>query len=208
MEGWIERYGYLAVFLGGILEGETTFLLAGYAVSQGYLGALPTYMVAVAGGCTGDSAYYWVGRLNGPALIRRFPSLRRLRARAVLLLRRRGRATAFLTRFFYGLRIILPMSMGAARLRYPVFLAYEFLGSLTFAALYLTLGYLFGETLQEALGRIRPYEKVIVAGLLVLGAAVWAAREWKLFHPRPEEVQAAEAEAGDEELPIPGESPR
>lgn len=200
MGDWIERYGYLAVFVGGILEGETTFLLAGYAVSQGYLGALPAYLAAVAGGTAGDNAYYWLGRLRGPALIRRFPALRKLRARAVLLLRRWGRATAFLTRFVYGLRIILPMSMGAARLRYPVFLLFELLGSLSFAALYLSLGYLFGETLQEALGRIRPYEKFVVAGLLLLGAAAWAVREWRLMHPPPEEAAAVEA-AAEEELP-------
>ncbi|MBV9775308.1 MAG: DedA family protein [Gemmatimonadetes bacterium] len=201
MQSWIEQYGYWAVFVGGILEGETTFLLAGYAVSQGYLHPFATFLAAVAGGCTGDNGYYWLGRLHGPTLMRRFPFLRRLRARATLLLRRWGRATAFLTRFFYGLRIVLPMSMGAARFRFPLFFLFELMGSLAFAAIYLSLGYLFGETLQEFLGRIRPYEKFVVAGLLLLGAVVWAVREWKLLHPRPEEIEAETAE--EPEVPRP-----
>lgn len=202
MDGtWIEQYGYLAVFIGGMLEGETTFIIAGYAASRGYLDVFPAYLAAVAGAMTGDVTYFLLGRFQGQRLIRAFPSLRKLRARAVLLLRRWGRATAFLARFAYGLRVVLPLSMGAARMRLPVFLTFNLLGSLTFAALYLTLGYLFGETVEEILRAVRPYEKWIVAGLAAMGASVWAAREWKLFHPRPEEViPAAEVEEMEEEV--------
>jgi membrane protein DedA with SNARE-associated domain len=202
MDGtWIERYGYLAVFVGGVLEGETTFIIAGYAANRGYLDVASTYLAAVAGALTGDFTYFWLGRLYGQRLIRAFPALRKLRARAVLFLRRWGRATAFFARFAYGLRAILPVSMGAARMRFPVFAAFNLLGSLCFAALYLALGYLFGETVEELLLRVRPYEKWILLGLVALGAAVWAAREWKLFHPRPgEEVPAPVVERLEEEV--------
>lgn len=202
MDGsWIETYGYLAVFLGGIVEGETAFVIAGYALSQGYLAPLPTYLSAAAGGAAGDLGYFLLGRFQGQRLIRAFPGLRKLRARAVLFLRRWGRSAAFATRFAYGLRIILPLSMGAARLRLPLFLTFNLMGSLAFAALYLGLGYLFGETMEEVLAWVRPYEKWIVAGLLATGAAVWAAREWKLFHPKPEEeVPPDQVEAMEEEV--------
>lgn len=211
MDGnWIDKYGLLAVFVGGILEGETTFVVAGYAASQGYLGLLPAYFAAVGGAMAGDVAYYLLGRWHGQRLIRAFPSLRKLRARAVLLLRRWGRTTAFLARFAYGLRVILPLSMGAARMRPATFLAFDFLGSLCFAALYLALGYLFGETVEETVQRVRPYEKWILAGLVAAGAAFWAAREWRLFHPRPEEtLPPAEVEELEEEVraELSGEEP-
>lgn len=188
MDGnWIEKYGLLAVFLAALLEGETAFILAGYGASRGYLDLLPTYLTAVAGGMVADSTYYMIGRFQGQRLIRAFPSLRKPRARSVLLLRRYGRATAFLTRFAYGLRIVLSMSMGAARLRLPVYLTFNLLGSLCFAAVYLAIGYLFGETAEELIRRVRPYDEWILAGLVTLGAAIWAAREYKIFHPKPEE---------------------
>ena len=179
---WIEQYGYWAVLAGGILEGETVFVAAGYGLSQEYLKPLPTLLAAIAGGTLGDLAYYTLGRVYGQRLIRAVPFLRRLRARAVLLLRRWGKATAFVTRFAYGLRIVLPLSIGAARLPWPVFLLFNLLGSAAFAATYLSLGYLFGETLEEALGRVRGYEGRILLGLAVAGAVFWTVREWKLLH--------------------------
>jgi membrane protein DedA with SNARE-associated domain len=178
---WIEQYGYWAVLLGGILEGETVFVAAGYGLSQEYLRPLPTFLAAVAGGTLGDVAYYALGRVYGARLIRAVPFLRRLRARAVLLLRRWGRATAFVARFAYGLRIVLPLSIGAARLAWPVFLLFNLLGSVAFAATYLTLGYLFGETLEEVLGRVRGHEGWILLGVLAAGAVFWGVREWKLL---------------------------
>ncbi|HEX2189796.1 MAG TPA: DedA family protein [Longimicrobiaceae bacterium] len=198
---WIEKYGLLAVFVGGILEGETTFVVAGFAASRGYLDPFAAYLVAVAGAMTGDCGYFLLGRYHGQRLVRAFPSLRKLRARAVLLLRRWGRTTAFLARFAYGLRVVLPLSMGAARMRPGLFIAFDLLGSLCFAALYLGLGYLFGETVEEMLLLVRPYEKWILAGLLLTGAAVWTAREWKLFHPKPgEELPAPVVERMQEEV--------
>lgn len=181
MQEWIETYGYWAVFLGGIFEGETILIVAGFAISRGYLQVVPTFLLAAAGGSLGDFAYYSLGRAHGQAVIRRFPRFRRLRARAALFLRRWGRAAAFLTRFAYGLRVILPMSMGAARLRVPIFVLFNTLGSITFVTVYLTLGFLFGETIQDLLGRVRPYERWIISGLLLLGALIWAVREWRLY---------------------------
>ena len=189
MQHWIEAYGYWAVFLGGIFEGETVLIVAGYAISQGYLQVIPTFLLAAAGGSLGDFVYYSLGRAHGQAIIRRFPLLRRLRARAALFLRRWGRATAFLTRFAYGLRVILPMSMGAAGLRMPVFLLFNALGSVTFATVYLTLGYLFGETIEDVVGRVRPYERWIVLALLATGALIWAVREWRLYHSKTDEEE-------------------
>ena len=188
-ESWIEQYGYWAVLVGGILEGETVFVAAGYAISREYLAPLPTFLAAVAGGTLGDFAYYLLGRFAGQRIIRTFAVLRRPRARAVLLLRRWGRATAFLTRFAYGLRIILPLSIGAARFPLLVFLLFNLLGSMAFAASYLSLGYLFGETLEELLGRVKAYEGTILLGVAAVGVLVWIAREWALFRRGPEDAE-------------------
>lgn len=205
MDGsWIEAYGYWAVFLGGVLEGETVFVAAGFGVSREYLNPVPTFLAAAAGGTAGDLAYYLLGRTFGGRLILAFPLLRPLRARAVLLLRRWGRATAFLMRFAYGLRIILPVTIGAARFPFLVFLVFNLLGSLVFAALYLSLGYLFGETLEEFLGQVGRFDRWILLGLVAVGALFWAAREWGLLHREPDGAEKAEAPESDASPSEPG----
>lgn len=179
---WIETYGYWAVFVGMLIEGEIILLLAGYMISRGYLDAFPTLLVGAAGGTTVDFAYYWIGRTYGRKIIRRFAALRRLRSRAVLLLRRFGAPAAFLVRFAYGLRIVSLLTMGSARLRPTVFLLFNSLGAFAFAAVYLTLGFLSGEGLRELLGRVGQYEHLIIPGLLAAVVLILIVREWRLYH--------------------------
>jgi membrane protein DedA with SNARE-associated domain len=189
-ELWIERYGYWAVFLGSFLEGETILVIAGYSISRGYLDAGTTYLLAASGAALGDSMYYWIGRRFGPRVIRRLPTARPVRARAALLLRRWKRRSAFIARFAYGLRLVLPLLIGVARMRPAVFHLYNTLAALCFAAVYLTLGFLFGEAAQELLGRVRPYEGRILAGFALTGLLIWAVREWRLHRARIDEEVA------------------
>lgn len=178
----IETYGYWAVFVGMLIEGEIILLLAGYMISRGYLDPMPTLLVGAAGGTTVDFAYFWLGRLYGQTIIRRFAALRRVRSRAVLFLRRFGRPAAFVVRFAYGLRIVSLLTMGSARLRPAVFLGFNGLGAVAFAVVWLSLGYLSGETLRELLGRLGEYEHWIIPGLILLGVLILAVRQWRLYH--------------------------
>jgi len=62
IRGLIDHYGYLAVFVGTILEGDTVLMLAGFAAHRGYL-SLPLVLGAAAlGGFLGDQFWYWLGR--------------------------------------------------------------------------------------------------------------------------------------------------
>jgi membrane protein DedA with SNARE-associated domain len=193
---WLDQYGYWIVFFGAIIEGETVLILAGFSLSRGYLDPATTYMLAVAGGAIGDFLYFLLGRRYGPAVFRRFRRLRPLRARAVLVARQWGRYAAFFTRFLYGLRVALPMTLGAVRLPRATFVAYNLAGALAFAALYLGLGYLFGEALREILGRVAPYERRIFLGIIATGTLIWVVREYRLFKAAKEladEVEEDEA---------------
>lgn len=182
---WIAVYGLWAVLIGGVLEGELVFIAAGYAISQGYLPLGPTLLVAVIGGSLGDHLFYLTGRRYGTRLVRAVPALGTLRAHAVLLLRRWGRATAFTTRFAYGLRAVLPLSMGAARYPATLFVPFNLLGALAFAGVYLLVGYTFGEAAEELFGRVRGMEHWLLLGIVAVGLLVKVVREWRLLHSKP-----------------------
>jgi membrane protein DedA with SNARE-associated domain len=186
-EHWIESYGYIAVFIGSILEGETVLILAGYSMSRGYLDPIPTFLLAVAGGTLGDSMYFWLGRRYGSHLMRSLAVPRPFRARAKMLLKRWGRQAAFTTRFAYGLRLALPVLIGTTRMPIFLFHAFNLAAAVVFAGLYLGLGFLFGEAVQEVLGRVRPYEHRILLSIVSLGAIIWIIREYRLFRSVPPE---------------------
>ena len=69
----VSDYGYLAVFVGTLLEGEAILLLAAYAAHQGYLSLPAVVGVAFCGATLGDQIFFFSGRLFGDRLLRRLP---------------------------------------------------------------------------------------------------------------------------------------
>lgn len=199
---WIETYGLPAVFVGALIEGEAVFIAAGYALSQGYLPMGPTVGLAVVGATLGDHFCFVMGRVWGDRLVQRYGWMRPVRARATRLMRRWGPAAAFATRFAYGLRAVLPLTIGASRFPATTFTPFNILGSLAFAGLYLSLGYFFGEAVEEFLGRTSKVQIYILLGILSLGTVLWVVREWRVFHSEaaPEELDPEDPgpEAGHE----------
>ncbi|MGU7800746.1 DedA family protein, partial [Escherichia coli] len=58
----ISQYGYAALVIGSIAEGETITILGGVAAHQGLL-KFPLVVIAVAlGGMIGDQLLYFLGR--------------------------------------------------------------------------------------------------------------------------------------------------
>jgi membrane protein DedA with SNARE-associated domain len=193
-ESWIQAYGPIAIFIGCIVEGETFLILAGYSVSRGYLEPGSTLLLAIAGATLGDSLYYWIGRRWGLRILKALPSTRPVRARATLLLRRWGRSVAFATRFAYGLRFVLPLMIGASRFPALTFHLVNLLAAVAFAGFYLTIGFLFGEAVEQMLDRVRPYETRIILLLITLSMVFWAVREWRLYRAIPPEVEEVMAD--------------
>lgn len=184
MAEWIGTFGLWALLLGGMVEGEAVFIAAGYAVSQGYLSGGPALLAGALGATLGDHGWYLIGRLWGERLVRRFSSFRRLRRRAEPWLRRWGRGAAFGLRFAYGLRSVLPLTLGATRFSPSLFMPANVAAAIAFAAVYLSLGYFFGEAAERAFVHVRGNAPRVVAAIVVVGLIAWAVREWSVFHER------------------------
>lgn len=190
VEDWIEQFGPLAVFFGLMLEGEMALILAGYAIHHGYLELIPTLLAGTAGGTCSDSLYYWLGRRFGARFLRARKKLRPVRARAILMLRRWGHLMAFATRFAFGLRIALPVVMGAARMRPRIFHPYNAAGSFAFSVVYVAIGYGVGTAVGEFIRDANVTETQVVVALIAIVAFILLIREWRLYHA-PESDPAA-----------------
>jgi membrane protein DedA with SNARE-associated domain len=138
-------YGYLAVFIGSLLEGETILVLAGFAAHQGYLSLTVTLTVAFAGGTLGDQIFFWLGRAWGQSLLDRLPHSEHRVRRVKELLERHHAPVIIGIRFMYGLRIIGPIVIGACEVPLWRFAVFNMVGAAIWAPLIGGLGYLFGD---------------------------------------------------------------
>lgn len=173
----IEHYGYAALTIGSITEGETITLLGGVAAHQGLL-KLPWVIAAVAlGGMIGDQVLYLVGRRYGDSLLRRFSRHQKQITKARRMINRRPWLFVIGTRFMYGFRIVGPLLIGASHLPPKVFLPLNILGALVWATLFSVLGYMGGELISPWLHSVDKHIKHLIwlalAVGLVLGVRLW-----------------------------------
>jgi len=167
----IPSYGYPAVFVGTVLEGETILALAGLAAHRGYL-ALPWVIaVAAAGGFLGDQIYFFVGRFYGQRVLDRFPKLAPGVARVSRVLDRYGAPIIILVRFMYGLRAVGPIAIGMTGVHWLRFALLNALGAILWAILIGSLGYAVGDALTLVLGDLKHIEQWVFGAVAVLGTA-------------------------------------
>jgi membrane protein DedA with SNARE-associated domain len=166
------NYGYWAVFIGCLLEGETILILGGLAAHQTSLQLLDVILIATLGGMLGDQILFWTGRYFGPRIL---PKLHRQQSaidRVSDLIKRYPTASVFSVRFLYGMRLIGPLVIGASRLSPIRFALINLLGAAVWATLFAMGGYWAGEALEHLLGNLKPYRLPIFIGVVVLAAGV------------------------------------
>ena len=159
----IANYGLLAVFLGGLLEGETVFILAAVAAHHGLLSLPAVFVVGSAGAFLGDQAWFMLARhRSGLALVRYIATKPRVR-RALDFIERRPTMFVFSFRFVYGLRAAGAVACGLSNIASTRFFFLNFVAALIWTAVILALGYGFGSAMEAILGEIKRIEWKILA---------------------------------------------
>ncbi len=179
----ISQYGYLALFAGALLEGETGLILAGFAAHQGYLQLHWVILVALAGGFLGDQFYFWMGRRHGAWVLSNFTGLVPVFERANVLIERYHEMLIVGIRFLYGLRTVGPMALGMSKVLAWRFMAFNFLGAIIWAMGIGGAGYLFGNALALFMQDFKKMEQTLLIVILLAGVAVWGWRRYK-FHKK------------------------
>ncbi len=175
---FIATYGYLAVFIGTLLEGETILIAAGIAAHQGLLDWPIVILVAMAGGTLGDQLMFLLGRWKGDALIERHPRLARHKPRVRDLLVRHNTLLILSVRFLYGLRIAGPLILGSFRVPVLRFALLNTLGAALWASLVTAAGYTFGVAISALISDIKKFGIIALVAISVLGLLIWLWRRY------------------------------
>lgn len=178
MEELLQAYGYPALFIAMLLEGESFALLAGVLAQRGLMDLPVVMAIAFAGTLISDQVMYYVGRMWGPRLVGRFPRLKPGMDRAAVLLRRYDIAYILLFRWLWGLRTVSPPVIGMAGVPPGKYLFWNIISVGIWAVLFPLLGYWFGRAIELFLADLKQAETFLfaAAGLLLLGVWVWRLR--------------------------------
>lgn len=152
-------------------------MTAGGFVAAGDLVLVNTVAAAAAGGIAGDQVGFWAGRKIGTPLLnrlRRDPGRDKLLSRAVAMLKKKGVAAVFLTRWLFSpLGPWVNLVTGATGFRWYLFTTAGVAGELVWAGLYVGMGYVFAGNIQAASDMLGS-----ILGLLAGGAAVMVLGLW------------------------------
>jgi membrane protein DedA with SNARE-associated domain len=215
IDGWLESYGYLVVFLLVMIEsigvpvpGETALVGAAlYAGSTHKLEIWGIVGVAIAGAVVGDNIGFAIGRYGGAKLLLRHGHKVRLHEGrlkiGIWLFRRHGGKVVFWGRFVSILRTWAAFLAGANHMEWRRFLFYNAAGGTVWATAYAVAYYEFGGALRKLSTTI---DVVLgVAGSAILIAfVIWSKRkEAELQKRAEEEIEGSVAEELGEAEPDP-----
>ena len=147
----LKKYGYIILFVWGMLEGEMGLIMAGLLSHEGTMNVLLAIFIAGLGGFAGDQVYFYIGRFNKGSVLKRLKTQRRKFALAHLLLKKHGWPIIFTQRYMYGMRTIIPISIGLTRYDARKFAFINLISAWAWAAITIVPVWYFGEEIMIVL---------------------------------------------------------
>jgi len=181
MESFVRNWGYLAVFFGSLIEGESVILPAGYFAAQGLLNLYAIIGIAFLGTLLADQGLFFVGHLWGRRILSKFTFLERTSEKAFMFLKEYGTFYILTFRFIYGVRIISPVVIGAAGVSFKRFAILNFIAAAIWSFLSCGAGYFFGSFLMHVLS---PFQRFLVLGALGALSLSWLVWKGYLFYKK------------------------
>jgi membrane protein DedA with SNARE-associated domain len=206
LQGWLDSYGYLVVFLLVMIEsigvpvpGETALIVGAlYAGSTGKLEIWGVIAAAVAGAIIGDNIGYAVGRYGGAKfLLRHGHKIRLHEGRlkiGIWLFRRHGGKVVFWGRFVSILRTWAAFLAGVNQMQWRRFLVFNAAGAIAWATAYGVAYYVFGDVLKR-LSTAIDVSLGVVGLAAIVAFVVWSKRkEGELLERAAREVPGSVAQ--------------
>jgi membrane protein DedA with SNARE-associated domain len=172
-ENLISRFGYPALVLGLLLEGETVLVLAAFMAHRGYLDLSLVILIGCIVSFASDQFFFWMGRIKGSQFLEKRPKWKPGAEKAKSMLGRNSILLSLSIRFMYGLRTVLPFVMGMSRFDPRKFALLDFISAFVWALAFGLAGKLIGNVMAALFEDVREHESMIAAGIIVAGVGLW-----------------------------------
>ena len=168
----LKTYGYIILFAWSILEGEAGLIMAGLLSHTGDMNLYFAIFIAGLGGFAGDQIYFYIGRFNKSYVHKNFKGQRRKFALAHLLLVKYGWPIIFVQRYMYGMRTIIPISIGLTRYSAKMFAFINLISAWCWAAITIVPAWYFGEEILVVLKWAKEHWYYAAPFALAIGGSI------------------------------------
>ncbi|MDD2382805.1 MAG: DedA family protein [Sulfurospirillaceae bacterium] len=170
---WMKEYSYIILFIWSILEGESGLIMAGILSHTGDMNLFISIFVAGLGGFAGDQIYFYIGRFNKKYVYRKLKGQRRKLALAHLLLKRYGWPIIFMQRYMYGLRTIIPISIGLTRYSGKLFALINLFSAWCWAAITILPAWYFGDEILIVIHWAKAHWYLALPLAIIIGGGIY-----------------------------------
>jgi len=173
LESIVVQYGYLALIVGLLFEGETALILGAFMAHRGYLDLRLVILIGCLVTFAADQFFFWMGRLKGSQFLEKRPAWKLHAEKAKSLLSWNTNLLFLGVRFMYGLRTALSFAIGMAKFDPKKFAVLNFIGAFIWSLTFGLAGNLVGQLMAEIFEDVKEHELVIVLGIILVGTGVW-----------------------------------
>lgn len=147
------------------LPGDSLLFAVGAIAARGSINLWVVTVVFFVAAFLGDNVNYWVGRLAGRELVRRFPRLIQQKHldRTHAFFGKYGRKTIVMARFVPIVRTFTPFVAGMGAMEYPRFIGASILATTLWVGLILPAGWFFGN-----IEVVKKNFELVVIGIIVV----------------------------------------
>ena len=166
----MRHYGYVIVFLGTIIAGETVILAASFLAFLGFFNIFIVVGVGFAGTAISDSIWYYAGRRFQGAIsfLGRFVGFSKIKTGfwEKHFDRHYGKFL-IASKFIYGIRAATLIASGHQKIKYKRFLRYNLISIGIWIVLMVCIGYFIGFS-WDRLQKFNGLAEYLLLGIIVL----------------------------------------
>jgi len=173
--GWaqhfVEQYGYWAVFVWTLIEGESVFIAAAALTAAGVMEPWKVIVVAATGAFAGHLVFFALGRWKGMSIIESVPFLQRHHPKANLLLDQYAHWSIFIFQYLYGTRIVAALLFGCSSIEFWRFFLLQIINCISWSFIIYAVGRVLGMAglaILNRFGMIGLISVVVIAGCIGL----------------------------------------
>lgn len=144
------HWGYLAVALAVIIEGEIFLIIVGITTATTLFNYPLVILAATAGAIFHDNSVFIFSKLTGRKFIEKRPHWQKKVDRSLRIIDKYDSWAILSVRFLYGLRTITILIIGIGNVKKLKFVVLDAISSLIWSTIYITLGYFFGHAILKS----------------------------------------------------------